>query len=145
MHYSKSIMGFCAFSEDPRGILCIYFLSYSYNFVHFWKFLMGFCAFLEFPQDKAYTCPFNSFTFSLQNTCFCNMHTDWFRLSLAATSSKRHPVITNIGVTRLRLMRRRRIVTFVWRRCPLLGLSQIIFMIWYDFSHIFYFNNFYCK
>jgi hypothetical protein len=24
VHYSKSIMGFCAFSEDPRGILCIF-------------------------------------------------------------------------------------------------------------------------
>jgi hypothetical protein len=23
VQYSKSIMGFCAFSEDPRGILCI--------------------------------------------------------------------------------------------------------------------------
>jgi hypothetical protein len=36
------------------------------------------------------------------------------------------------------LMRRRRIIAFVWRRCPSLGLSQIIFMIWYDFLHIFY-------
>jgi hypothetical protein len=34
---------------------------------------------------------------------------------------------------------------FFWRRCPSLGLSQIIFLIWYDFSHIFYFSNFYCK
>jgi hypothetical protein len=73
---------------------------------------------------------------------FNNMHTDWLRLSLAATSSKCHPVITHIRVTRPRLMR---IVTFVWRRCPSLGLSQIIFMIRYDFSHIFYSNNFYCK
>jgi hypothetical protein len=31
------------------------------------------------------------------------------------------------------LMRRRRIIAFVWGRCPSLGLSQIIFMIWYDF------------
>jgi hypothetical protein len=30
-------------------------------------------------------------------------------------------------------------------RCTSLELSQIIFMIWYDFSYIFYFNNFYCK
>jgi hypothetical protein len=65
---------FCAFSEDPRGILCIFgsfsqdcaylrvphgivyilevprgilciFGISSYNFVHFWKFLVGFCAF----------------------------------------------------------------------------------------------------
>jgi hypothetical protein len=41
-------MRFCAFSEDPRGILCIYG-SYMWDFVHFWKFLMGFCAFLEDP------------------------------------------------------------------------------------------------
>ena len=154
VHYLKSIMGFCAFSEDPREILCLIgsssgilciFGSSSYNFVHFWKFLMGFCAFLEFPHGKAYTCPFHPFTFSLQDTCFCNIHTDGLRLSLTAISSKRHPVITNIRVTRQRLMQRRRIATFVWRRCPSLGLSQIIFMIWYDFSHIFYFNNFYCK
>jgi hypothetical protein len=106
---------------------------------------VGFCTFWEFPHGKPYTCPFHPFTFSLQNTCFCNMHTDWLRPSLATTSSKRHPVITNIRVTRPRLMRRRRIVTFVWRRCPSLGLSQIIVMIWYDFSHIFYVSNFYCK
>jgi hypothetical protein len=42
------------------------------------------------------------------------------------------------------LMWRRRIVTFLLRRCPSLELSQIIFMI-FDFSHIFYFNNLYCK
>jgi hypothetical protein len=45
------------------------------DFVHFWKFLVGFCAFLEFPHGKAYTCPFHPFTFSLQNTCFCNKGT----------------------------------------------------------------------
>jgi hypothetical protein len=143
VHYSKSIMGFCAFLKDPHRILCI-FGSSSYHFVHFWKFLMGFYAVVEFPHGKAYTCPFHPFTFSLQNTCFCNMYTDWLRQSLAATSSKHHPVITNILVTRPTLMRRRRIVTFFWRRCPSLGLSQIIF-IWYDFSHIYYFSNFYCK
>jgi hypothetical protein len=101
--------------------------------------------FKQCPHGEWYTCPFHPFTYSLQNTCFCNMNTDWLRLSLAATSSKRHPVITNIRVTRPRLIQRRWIVTFVWRRCPSLGLSQIFFMIWYDFSHIFYFNNFYCK
>jgi hypothetical protein len=42
-------MGFCAFSEDPHGILCI-FGSFSCDFVHFWKFLVGFCAFLEVPR-----------------------------------------------------------------------------------------------
>jgi hypothetical protein len=121
--------------------LCIFGRSW-WDFVHIWKFLMGFCAFLEFPHGKAYTCPFHPFTFSLQNTCFYNMHTDWLRLSQAATSSKCHLVITHIRVTQPRLMR---IVTFVWQRCPSLGLSQIIFMIRYDFSHIFYSNNFYCK
>ena len=96
------LVGFCASLEDPRGILCIFshgilciFGSSSWDFVYFWKFLMGCCAFLEVPHGQAYTCPFHSFTFSLQNTCFCNMDTDWLRLSLAATSSKRHPVITN--------------------------------------------------
>jgi hypothetical protein len=58
------------------------------------NFQKGFCAVLEFPHGKAYTCPFHPFTFSLQNTYFCNMHTDWLRQSLAATSSKRHLVIT---------------------------------------------------
>ena len=140
MHFRKILVGFCAYLEFPHGILCI-FVSSSYNVVHFWKFLVGFCAFLEFPHGKAYTCSFHPFTFCLQNMCFCNMHADWLRLSLAATISKRHPLITNIRVTRPR----RWIVTFVWRRCPSLGLSQIIFMIWYDFLHIFYLNNFYCK
>ena len=130
--------------EVPHGILCIFERS-SWDIVHIWKFLVGFCAFLEFPHGEEYTCSFHSFTFFLQNTCFCNMHTDWLRLSLAATISKRHSFITNIRVTRPRLMRRRRIVTFVWWRCPLLRLSQIFFMIWYDFLHIFYLNNFYCK
>ena len=88
------LMGFCVFLEVPHGILCI-FGSSSWDFVYFWTFLMGCCAFLKVPHGQAYTCPFHSFTFSLQNTCFCNMYTDWLRLSLAATSSKRHPVITN--------------------------------------------------
>ena len=35
----KFPMGFCAFSKDPRGILCI-FGSSSSDFVHFWNFLM---------------------------------------------------------------------------------------------------------
>ena len=152
VHYSKSIMGFCAFLEDPRGILCT-FGSSSWDFVHFWKFLISYCAFLEVPHGilcifeflhgKAYTCPFHPFTFPLQNTCFCNIHTDCLWLSLAATSWKRHPVIMNIRITRPRLMQRRWIVTFVWWRCPSLGLNQIIFI--YDFSHLLYFNNFYCK
>ena len=141
MHFWKILVGFCAYLEVPRGILCIV-VSFSYNVVHFWKFLVGFCAFLEFPHGKAYTCSFHPFTFCLQNMCFCNMHADWLQLSLAA---KRHSLITNIRVTRPRLMRRRRIVTFVWWRCPSLGLSQIILMIWYDFLQMFYLKNFYCK
>jgi hypothetical protein len=40
-------MGFCAFSEDSGGILCI-FGSSSWDFVHFWKFFVRFCAFFEF-------------------------------------------------------------------------------------------------
>jgi hypothetical protein len=94
VYFWKFLMGFCVFLEVPHGILCI-FGSSSWDFVYFWKFLMGCCAFLKVPHGQAYTCPFHSFTFPLQNTCFCNMHTDWLRLSLAATSSKRHPVITN--------------------------------------------------
>jgi hypothetical protein len=42
-------MGFCAFSEDTDGILCIFGRS-SWDFVHFWKFFVGFCAFLEVPH-----------------------------------------------------------------------------------------------
>jgi hypothetical protein len=42
-------MGFCAFSEDSGGILCI-FGSSSWDFVHFLKFLVGFCAFWEVPH-----------------------------------------------------------------------------------------------
>jgi hypothetical protein len=44
-------VGFCAYLEVLRGILCIV-VSFSYNVVHFWKFLVGFCAFLEFPRGK---------------------------------------------------------------------------------------------
>jgi hypothetical protein len=55
-------VGFCAYLEVPRGILCIV-VSFSYNVVHFWKFLVGFCAFLEFPHGKGYTCPFDPFNF----------------------------------------------------------------------------------
>jgi hypothetical protein len=40
----KFLMGFCAFLEDPGGVLCI-FGSSSWDFTHFWKFLVGFCAF----------------------------------------------------------------------------------------------------
>ena len=61
--------------EVPHGIVCI-IRSQSWDFVHLWKFLMGFCTFLEFPHGKPYTCPFDSFTFSLRNKSFCNMHTD---------------------------------------------------------------------
>jgi hypothetical protein len=46
VHYLKSFMRSYAFTEDARGILCI-FGSFSWEFVHYWKFLMGFCAFLE--------------------------------------------------------------------------------------------------
>ena len=46
MHFWKFLVGFCAFSEDPGGILCI-FGSSSSDFVNFWKFLMEFCEFLE--------------------------------------------------------------------------------------------------
>jgi hypothetical protein len=46
-------MGFCAFSEDNRGILCI-FGSFSFDFVHFWKFLVEFCAFLEVTRGIVY-------------------------------------------------------------------------------------------
>jgi hypothetical protein len=53
----------------------------KFHEVYFWKFFMGCCAFLEVPRGQEYTCPFHSFTFSLQNTCFCNMHTDWFNSS----------------------------------------------------------------
>jgi hypothetical protein len=42
-------VGFCAFLEDPGGILCI-FGSSSSDFVNFWKFLMEFCEFLEVPH-----------------------------------------------------------------------------------------------
>ena len=73
--FRKFLMGFCALFEVNHGILCI-FGSSSWEFVHIWKFLVGFCAFLEFPHGKAYKCPFHPFTFSLQNTCFHNMHTD---------------------------------------------------------------------
>jgi hypothetical protein len=72
-----------AYLEVSHGILCI-FGSSSWQSIHM---------------------SIHPFTFSLQNTCFNNMHTDWLRLSLAATSSKCHPVITHIRVTRPRLMR----------------------------------------
>jgi hypothetical protein len=42
----KFLMGFCAFLQDPGGILCI-FGSSSWDFVHFWKFLLGFGALFE--------------------------------------------------------------------------------------------------
>ena len=42
-------MGFCAFLEDPGGVLCIIGSS-SWDFAHFWKFHVGFCAFLEVPN-----------------------------------------------------------------------------------------------
>jgi hypothetical protein len=42
-------MGFCAFLEDPGGVLCI-FGSSSWDFAHFWKILVGFFAFLEVPH-----------------------------------------------------------------------------------------------
>jgi hypothetical protein len=161
----KFLVGFWALFEVNHEILCI-FGRPSWDFAHIWKFLVGFCALLQVPHIMLRIFGSSSWDFvhfwnflmakdtrvhlilslfSLQNTCFCNMHTDWLRLSLAATSSKRHPVITNIRLTRPRLMQRRWIVTFVWRRCTSLELSQIIFMIWYDFSYIFYFKNFYCK
>jgi hypothetical protein len=102
--------------------LCIFGIS-SYNFVHFWKFLVGFCAFLFI----------SSFHFFSTKYVFLQ-HAYWLIAAIAGCNHFK----TYIRVTRHRLMRRRRIVTFVWRRCPSLGLSQIIFMIWYD-------NNFYCK
>jgi hypothetical protein len=49
IRFEMSIMGFCAFSEDPRGILCI-FGSSMWDFVPFWKILVGFCAYLEVPH-----------------------------------------------------------------------------------------------
>jgi hypothetical protein len=53
-------MGFCAFSEDPGGILCI-FGSSSWDFVHFRKFLLGFCTFLEvWGTSKMYTIPWGT-------------------------------------------------------------------------------------
>jgi hypothetical protein len=45
---TKSHIELCAFSEDPRGILCIYGSS-MWDCVPFWKFLMGFCAFSQEP------------------------------------------------------------------------------------------------
>jgi hypothetical protein len=54
VQYSKSIMGFCAFLEDPRGILFT-FGSSSCDFVHLRKFFVGFCAFLEVPHVILYS------------------------------------------------------------------------------------------
>ena len=124
IRFSANQQIFFAFLEVLRGILCILellhgilyiFGSSSWDFVHFWKFLVGFCAFFEVPHGIL--CIF--------------VNSTWQSIHVSRTLTG--------------LMRRRRIIAFVWRRCPSLGLSQIIFMIWYDFSHIFYFNNFYCK
>ena len=42
----KFLVGFCAFLENPGGILCI-FGSSSWDFVHYSKSIMGFCGFSE--------------------------------------------------------------------------------------------------
>jgi hypothetical protein len=93
VHFWKIIVGFCAYLEVPRGILCI-FVSSSYNVVHFWKFLVIFCAFLEFPHGKGYTCPFDHFTFFSTKYVFLQ-HAYWLIADIAGcnqfnTSSCNH-------------------------------------------------------
>jgi hypothetical protein len=61
----KFLMGFCAFSEDPVGILCI-FGSSSWDLCIFWKFLVGFCAFWEVPHGIKCTTLYEELT-KMQN------------------------------------------------------------------------------
>jgi hypothetical protein len=77
----------------------VHFGTSSWDFVHIWQFLMGFCVFLKVP--RGILCIFG-------NSSWQSIH---------------------VSLTLTGLMRRRRIIAFVWGRCPSLGLSQIIFMI----------------
>ena len=53
MHFWKFLIGFCAFLEVPRWILCI-FRSSFWDFVDYSKLIMGFCAFSEDPRGMLY-------------------------------------------------------------------------------------------
>jgi hypothetical protein len=142
LQFWKFLVGLCIFESSSWD--CVHFGSSSWDFVHYSKSIMIFCASLEVPHGILYIFRISSWqtihvsiwSFHFFSTKYEFLQHAYWLIAAIATSSKRHPVITNIRVTRPRLMRRRRIVTFVWRRCPSLGLSQILFI--YDFSHIFF-------
>jgi hypothetical protein len=119
-----TILGFCAFSEDPGGILCI-FGSSSSDFVNFWKFLMEFCEYLEVPHVILSIFGSSSWDFVQFWMLRKRERMKWTRVCFA--------------------MRKFQKCTKSHEELPKMNKIIIIFMIWYDFSHIFYFNNFYCK